>query len=206
MNMKAFRLLFTVLIAFVSQIAIAQPLTRDMITSQIKEKVSILNDYQYMLIDSTKSFDVKSYYKKQALSLFVNQGDPFVVDSLSYSGSSITTSSIYRNRPITRRIKDYLQGLIEMRFAPIDLSGLKIPDFPNTINEDEIIKYGENQYRCTFLITREFAGYIDNTPVYKDITPYKYTVFLSFNKTIAGTEYNIYLNDLVIEKNADESK
>jgi hypothetical protein len=204
--MKHYGKLLLLLIAFATQNIVAQTLTGDMIASQLKAKASILNDCQNMLVDKEKSLEVKSYYKKQALCLFVNNGNPFMIDSLSYSGSTITTSSIYRSKPVTRKVTDYLQGLIEMRFVPIDLNGLKIPAFPSVINEADFVKYGENQYKYTFIVTRELAGYIDNTPVYKDITPYEYTIFLSLQKTILGTEYTVYLNDLVIENKAEDGK
>lgn len=204
--MKHYSKFLLLLFVFATQNIVAQTLTGDMIASQLKEKASILNDYQNMLVDKEKSPEVKSYYKKQALGLFVNNGNPFKIDSLSYSGSTITTSSIYRSKPVTRKVTDYLQGLIEMRFVPIDLNGLKIPAFPSVINEADIVKYGENQYKYTILVTRELAGYIDNTPVYKDITPYEYTVFLSLQKSIAGTEYIVYLNDIVVENQTEEGK
>lgn len=179
---------------------IAQNLTGGMIVSKIKEKTTILNDYQNMMADKDKNPDVKRHYMQQALNLFVNQGNPFSVDTIKYSGSSITTKSTFRNKPVRRKVKDYLQGIMDLRYTPIDLTAVKVPALPDQINESDFVKYGDNQYKCTVLVTRELAGYIDGIPVYRDITPYEYTIFFYLNKTIEGTDYVIYLNDLEVEE------
>jgi len=183
---------------------VAQNLTGNVLVSKLKEKVEILNDYQNMLADKDKTPDVKRHYMTQALNLFVNQGEPFSVDSIKYQGAYITTKSALRNKPVKRRIKDYLQGVMDLRYTPIDLTAMKIPALPSQIDATDFVKYSDNQYRYTLLVTRELAGYIDGTPVYKDIVPYEYTIFLSMNKTIDGTEYVVYLSDIDIDEKEEK--
>jgi len=139
----------------------------------------------------------------QALSLFVNNGEPFSTDSMKYEGAYIITKSSLRNKPVKRKIKDFLQGVMDLRYTPIDLTAIKIPALPAIIDSKSFVKCGDNLYRFTTLITRELAGYIDGTPVYKDITPFEYSVFIGMKDTIDGKEYTIYLSDIEVEEKDD---
>lgn len=178
----------------------AQTLSGEQLMSKLKEKVVILNDYQNMIADKEKDIEVKRHYLTHAMDLFVNHGNPFNVDSTKYQGASIITKSAISDKTVKRKVKDYLQGVMDLRYSPLDLTAVKFPSFPNQINTNDLVKYGEHQYRYTFLVTRELAGYIDGTPVFKDITPYEYSIFLTLSKTIDGTEYNVYLSDIEIDE------
>lgn len=202
--MKRHIILIVSIAALSFHCVVAQNLTGNVLVSKLKEKVEILNDYQNMLADKDKTPDVKRHYMTQALNLFVNQGEPFSVDSIKYQGAYITTKSALRNKPVKRRIKDYLQGVMDLRYTPIDLTAMKTPALPSQIDATDFVKYSDNQYRYTLLVTRELAGYIDGTPVYKDIVPYEYTIFLSMNKTIDGTEYVVYLSDIDIDEKEEK--
>ena len=198
--MKRYVTIIIFLIVISGQVIMSQTLTGDIVASKIREKATMLNDYQNLIADKDKSPEIKRHYVSQALSLFVNNGNPFSVDTIQYQGPTITMKSTLRNRPVRRKVKDYLQGVMDLRYSAVDLTGIKIPVLPNQINESDFVKCEENLYRYTCQITRELAGYMDGTPVYRDITPYEYSVFLFMNKTIDGTEYIIYLNDIEIEE------
>lgn len=204
--MKIVMNILCLFMVFSTQCLFSQTLTGEYLSSKLKESAVILNDYQNMIADKDKDPEVKRHYMAQALNLFVNQGNPFSVDSTKYQGSSIITKSALRDKLVRRKIKDYFQGVMDLRYVPIDLTMMKIPSLPSQINLNDLVKYGDNQYKYTILVTREHAGYIDGTPVYKDITPYEYTLFLSLNKTIDGTEYNVYLNDIEIEEKEEGKK
>lgn len=75
----------------------------------------------------------------------------------------------------------------------------KIPALPSMIDSNNFVKCGDNLYKLSTLITRELAGHIDGTPVYKDVTPFEYSVFIEMKDTIDGKEYVIYLSDIEIE-------
>lgn len=182
------------------QTLVAQTISGEDVSAKIKDMAVILNDYQNMLIDKDKSSEVKRHYMKQALRLFVNNGNPFSIDTVQYQGSTISMKSALRNKPVRRKVKDYLQGVMDLRYSPVDLTAIKIPAIPSQIKYSDLVKYGDNQYRYTFLVTRELAGYIDGTPVYRDITPHEYTIFLHLYKTIDGSDHTVYLNDIEIEE------
>ena len=184
----------------------AQGLTGEFVSNKLREKAQILNDCLAFLAQKDRSADIKKHYMDQALNLFVNNGEPFSVDSTKYEGSFILTKSAYRNKPVKRKVKDYLQGVMDLRYSPIDLSVIKIPALPAQIDSKSFVKCGDNLYRFTTMITRELAGYIDGTPVYKDIHPFEYSIFIGMKDTIDGKEYVIYLSDIEVEEKDDNTK
>lgn len=184
----------------------AQNMTGEIVSNKLQEKAQILNDCLMFLSQKDRSVDIKKHYMNQALSLFVNNGEPFRTDSMKYEGAYIITKSSLRNKPVKRKIKDFLQGVMDLRYTPIDLTAIKIPALPAIIDSKSFVKCGDNLYRFTTLITRELAGYIDGTPVYKDITPFEYSVFIGMKDTIDGKEYTIYLSDIEVEEKDDNKK
>lgn len=184
----------------------AQDMTGENVRNKLQEKAMLLNDCLSFLSQEDRSADIKDYYMNQALSLFVNNGEPFSVDSMKYEGSYIVMKSAYRNKSVKRKIKDYLQGVMNLRYAPIDFSTMKIPTLPMLIDMKSFVKCGDNLYKFTTTITRELAGYIDGTPVYKDIDPFEYSIYIGIMETIAGKEYVIYLSDIEIEEKEENSK
>lgn len=184
----------------------AQNMTGEIVSNKLQEKAQILNDCLMFLSQKDRSVDIKRHYMNQALSLFVNNGEPFSTDSMKYEGAYIITKSSLRNKPVKRRIKDFLQGVMDLRYTPIDLTAIKIPALPAIIDSKSFVRCGDNLYRFTTLITRELAGYIDGTPVYKDITPFEYPVFIGMKDTIDGKEYTIYLSDIEVEEKDDNKK
>ncbi len=179
--------------------SVSQTINGEILNRRIAAAKTILNDYQNLMADKSKSDDVKRQYLELALNLFVNKGEPFAIDSISYEGAMITTKSAYRNKEIKRKMRDYLQGIIDLRYTPIDLTEMKIPTLASQIDTKDLIKIGDNQYMYTFLVTRELAGYIDGIPVYKDITPYTYSIFLTREKAVYGLEYIVYPANIVID-------
>lgn len=204
-QIKNVAIIFALLILGVVNSA-AQELTGEIVSTKLREKAQILNDCLTFLAEKDRSADIKKHYMDQALSLFVNNGEPFSVDSTKYEGSFILTKSAYRNKPVKRKVKDYLQGVMDMRYTPIDLSVIKIPALPALIDSKSFVKCGDGLYKFTTMITRELAGYIDGTPVYKDITPFKYSIFIGMKDTIDGKEYVIYLSEIEVEEKEDNTK
>lgn len=205
--MKRFKIILLLLTPILGVISsAAQELTGEIITNRLQEKAQILNDYISFLAQKDRSADIKKHYMNQALNLFVNRGEPFNTDSTNFEGSFILTKSAYRNKPVKRRVKDYLQGVMDLRYAPIDLSALKIPTLPGLIDSKSFVKCGYDLFRFSTMITRELAGYIDDTPVYKDITPFEYSIYIGLEDSINGKEYVIYLSEIEVEDKEENIK
>ena len=206
--MKQFKTVVTIIALIILGVAnsAAQELTGEIVSNKLQEKAQILNDCLSFLAQQDRSADIKKHYMDQALCLFVNNGEPFSVDSTKYEGSFILTKSAYRNKPVKRKVKDYLQGVMDLRYTPIDLSAIKIPALPALIDSKNFVKCGDDLYKVTTMITRELAGYIDGSPVYKDITPFEYSIFIGMKDTIEGKEYVIYLSDIEVEEKEHNTK
>lgn len=206
--MKQFKTVVTIIALIILGAAnsAAQELTGEIVSNKLQEKVQILNDCLSFLAQQDRSANIKKHYMDQALCLFVNNGEPFSVDSTTYEGSFILTKSAYRNKPVKRKVKDYLQGVMDLRYTPIDLSAIKIPALPALIDSKNFVKCGYDLYKFTTMITRELAGYIDGSPVYKDITPFEYSIFIGMKDTIDGKEYVIYLSDIEVEEKEHNTK
>lgn len=196
---KAILLLLSTVIIGVNS-SPAQELTGEIVANKLQEKAQILNDYLSFLTQKERSDGIKKYYMDQALDLFVNEGEPFSVDSVKYDGAYIVAKSAYRNKHVKRKIKDYLQGVMDLRYTPIDLSAIKIPAFPAVFDSKSFVKCGDNLYKYTILITRELAGNIDGSPVYKDIEPFEYSIFIGTKNTIDDKEFIVYLSDIEVEE------
>lgn len=204
-HLKEIALFITLAIIGIAS-ASAQELTGEIVGTKLQEKALILNDCLSFLAQKDRSADIKKHYMNQALGLFVNKGEPFDIDSTKYEGAYIITKSAYRNKPVKRKVKDYLQGVMDLRYTPIDLSAIKIPALPALIDSKSFVKCGDNLYRFTTMITRELAGYIDGTPVYKDITPFEFSIYIGMKDTIDGKEYVIYLGNIEVEEKEDKTK
>lgn len=204
-HLKGFVLIFILAIFGIESLS-SQELTGAIVSNKLQAKVQILNDCLSFLYQKDRSADIKKHYMDQALNLFVNNGEPFSSDSVKYDGAYIVTKSAYRNKPIKRKVRDYLQGVMDLRYTPVDLSTIKLPVLPTLIDSRSFVKCGDNLYRFTTMITREFAGYIDGTPVYKDITPFEYSLYIGMKDTIDGKEYTIYLSEIEVEDKEAKTK
>lgn len=178
----------------------AQSISGEQLATKLLSKAQILYDCINFLADKNRSNEVKQHYMTQALDLFVNKGEPFKIDSIITEGSYIILKSDFSKKPVKRKMKDFLQGIIDLRYTPIDVTSINIPALPTVINPTEFVKAGENIYKYNALITREYAGTIDGVPVYKEITPYIYTLYLGINNTANGKEYFVYLNDIEVNE------
>lgn len=198
-------IIFSVLMSVAGGIpSSAQSLSGEFITRKLQCNAEILNDCLTFLAKKDKSADAKEYYMNCALGLFVNKGEPFNADSVKYAGAYIVAKSAYRSKPVKRRLKDYLQGVKDLRYTALDVSNIKIPALPSQIDCKKLVKCGNDLYRLTTTITRELAGYIDHTPVYKDITPYDYSVYIRMTNTVNGEECTVYLSDIEVDEKGDK--
>lgn len=202
---RVFLYLSLILCAILAPIsAYPQELTGEQLTALFQRNTSILYDCIMLMSDKSKPLDVRDYYVKRALNLFVNQGESFPLDSVVKPGAKITVKSKYRSKPVQRLAKDYFTGLKELRYPTPEISALKFPSFPNRIDLSTAKQINNNLYMVKIPITREFVGYIDGTPVYKDITHYDYTLFYTIENSIDGKEFLIFFHDIEIPESNDK--
>lgn len=86
---------------------------------RLAEKVSILNDYISLMVDSKKDRDTRNYYKKQALNLFIGKGYEFEIgDGIKNDGAMIEITSPMSRKTRRKLLRAYLAGLINMSYSP----------------------------------------------------------------------------------------
>lgn len=156
------------------------------------QMVAQMNDNISFMADKSKSLDTRRYYKKKALKLFNGEGGPFEENGVMNTGVKMETTSKYRKKPVSKLMKDYFDGLINLRYSKVDIQSTKV----NEIKVSDLQKVGENQYVCTAYFEQVFVGYRDGIPVYKDRTKKKVKVYITAEETLDGTEFIVKLGDV----------
>jgi len=160
------------------------------------QKVAQMNDNISFMADKSKYVDTRKYYRQRALNLFIEKGEPFEEDGIHNSGVKIEISSIHRKKLVRRLMKDYLTGLINLRYSKVDVVSTDIYG----ISMSELQKIDDNEYVCTACYVQKFVGYRDNTPMFSDKTHRKIKIYIHAEETIDDEEFNpsclVYLGDV----------
>lgn len=154
--------------------------------------VAQMNDNISFMADKSKDFDTRMYYRELALKLFVENGEPYEEEGIWKKGVMMEVTSVYRNRPTRRLIKDYFMGLIKLRYSKVDIQSTKVHE----IRVSDLQKVDENKYVCTAYFEQTFVGYRDGVPIYKDRTMKKVKVYILAEETIDGQEFIVRLGDI----------
>lgn len=122
--------------------------------------------YNYLAIIGDKSRDLehRKGYVDKALHLFVNNGDSFEVNGAIREGATIGILS--KNKLVKKRIKEYLNGLMNLRYMPVLITDVTCA----VVNKENIVKVAEGKYIATCYVDNAFCGFRDGYPMYKDIT------------------------------------
>lgn len=164
----------------------------ELMKQRAQQKVAQMNDNISFMADKSKNLNTRNYYKKRALNLFVEKGEPFEEEGIYNSGVKMETTSIYRKKPSRRLMKDYFAGLVNLRYTKVDIQSTKVHE----IEVSNLHKIDDNKYVCTAYFEQIFVGYRDGRPVYKDRTKKKVKVYILAEETIDGQEFIVLLGDV----------
>lgn len=164
----------------------------ELMKQRAQQKVAQMNDNISFMADKSKSLDTRNYYKKRALNLFIEKGEPFEEEGIHNTGVKMETTSVYRKKPSRRLMKDYFTGLVNLRYSKVDIQSTKVHE----IEVSDLQKIDDNKYVCTAYFEQVFVGYRDGVPVYKDRTRKKVKVYILAEETIDGQEFIILLGDV----------
>ncbi len=164
----------------------------ELMKQRAQQKVAQMNDNISFMADKSKSLDTRNYYKKRALNLFIEKGEPFEEEGIHNTGVKMETTSIYRKKPSRRLMKDYFTGLVNLRYSKVDIQSTKVHE----IEVSDLQKIDDNKYVCTAYFEQVFVGYRDGVPVYKDRTRKKVKVYILAEETIDGQEFIVLLGDV----------
>lgn len=164
----------------------------ELMKQRAQQKVAQMNDNISFMADKSKSVDTRNYYKKRALNLFIEKGEPFEEEGIHNAGVKMETTSVYRKKPSRRLMKDYFTGLVNLRYSKVDIQSTKVHE----IEVSDIQKIDDNKYVCTAYFEQVFIGYRDGAPIYKDRTRKKVKVYILAEETIDGQEFIVLLGDV----------
>ncbi len=190
-NLKHFICLMLILIGS-SVFAQTDAGISELMKQRIQQKVAQMNDNISFMADKSKDLNTRNYYKGRALSLFISKGEPFEVEGIQNSGVKMETTSIYRKKPSRRLMKDYFNGLINLRYSKVDIQSTKVHE----IEVSQLQKIDDNTYVCTACFEQIFVGSRDGRPVYKDRTRKKVKVYILAEETLDRQEFMVLLGDV----------
>lgn len=144
--------------------------SEEIISRRQSHIIKMLNDYIDYIADSTEKYEDRKYYVNRALKLFINEGDEYEIFDGSVikkiSGSIVEIRSKYGKRNVRRRIKEYLRGLLNLRYKPASITEATFA----VVYKENVIKVANNKYIATCFVDNAFCGIRDGLPMYKDIT------------------------------------
>ena len=192
--MKSIRYILCTLFLMIGVTAFAQSDAgiSELMKQRAQQKVAQMNDNISFMADKSKSLDTRNYYKKRALNLFIEKGEPYEEEGIPNTGVKMETTSIYRKKPSRRLMKDYFTGLVNLRYSKVDIQSTKVHE----IEVSDLQKIDDNKYVCTAYFEQVFVGYRDGRPVYKDRTRKKVKVYILAEETIDGQEFIVLLGDV----------
>lgn len=163
----------------------------DLLKRRAAEKVGQMNDYISFMASKKKSVEVRQKYRKEALNLFIGEGNSYEENGVQKEGVLMEVTSV--NRPGKRRelIRDYFSRIIKFNYNDVNISSTDIAE----IKVSNLQKISDNQYVCTCQFDQAFVGYRDGRPVYKDITTKRVKCYITIDRTVDGDEYIIKLGD-----------
>lgn len=192
--MKSIRYILCTLFLMIGVTAFAQSdaSISELMKQRAQQKVAQMNDNISFMDDKSKSLDTRNYYKRRALNLFIEKGEPYEEEGIHNTGVKMETTSIYRKKPSRRLMKDYFTGLVNLRYSKVDIQSTKVHE----IEVSNLQKIDDNKYVCTAYFEQVFVGYREGHPVYKDRTRKKVKVYILAEETIDGQEFIVLLGDV----------
>ena len=189
-NMKKLLLFF--IAAFCISSASAQISTKsEMIKRRAAQKVGQMNDYISFMANKKKKRDMRQYYRKCALELFIGEGNSYEENGVNKKGVIMETTSVNRPGKTKQLMRDYFTHIIDINYNDVNITATDIAD----IKVSNLQKISDNQYVCTCQFDQAFVGYRDGRPVYKDITTKRVKCYITVDHTVDGDEYIIKLGD-----------
>lgn len=168
---------------------------------RLEQKLHMLNNYIYYISDKENNYSDRKEYRAIALNLFIEHGEPYYIDEVKRRGACIQIRSKYRGRPRNILVKDYLTGLITMRYDKIRIESIDYLPF----SIGSLRKVDEDKYECTGVTTQAFCGFIDGKPIFKKINRKRVKMQVYIEKTIRANpngelitenEYHVMLGDI----------
>lgn len=157
------------------------------------QRVAQMNDYISFMADKSNDMEIRQYYKKQALKLFVGRGYGYEENGVNKEGVRMEITSVNNTRPRSKLMRAYFNGLINLTYSKVSIQSTELA----SIKVSNLQKVDNNMYVCTCYFAQVFIGYRDGRAVYKDITRKKVKCYIEVQDVEDGPqEYVVLLGDV----------
>lgn len=103
----------------------SQKIPSDWLTGRIHQKIGQLNDYIPLMCDRNRSLYERNYYRLRALNLFAAKGEKYTLND-SIRQSLLFVKDNYSSKTNKRLVRDYFRGLVNLRYGPVTITGIKL--------------------------------------------------------------------------------
>ncbi len=132
--------------------------TEKEIQDRAKQKVGLLCEYISTIADKEQgTLQERLSFSQKALSLFIGKGNSYDENGVTRSGVVMEVSSVNKSTVNRRLMRNYLNGLANMRYEKVIIQHTDIADIKvSNLREDPS---EPNRYTCTCDIEQYFEGY-----------------------------------------------
>lgn len=195
---KAFLIIWTTVLSFLPTVSL-QAQTNSLTTeeleifrTEVKNRVNRFQMYLTYIGSKQNDKETKAAYVKQALKLFIGNGEKYQdIDGNMQPAVRTQVSSKSTNRKSWINTKTYLNNLTNIRYKKVEITWADICRVGN------FHKVREGLYVTTVTISQRFKGYWDSGS-YTDTTDKTITVYLQEEISPAGGRFRILFGDIEV--------
>lgn len=164
----------------------------EMFRTEVKHRVNRFQMYLTFIGSKKNDVDTKQAYVKQALKLFIGNGEDYK-DVYGNLQPAVRTQISSKNKKSKswRKTKAYLNSLINLSYQEVEIS------WADVCRVGEFHKVRDGLYVTTVTISQHFVGYRDSGS-YSDTTDKTITVYLEEEVTTVGGQYRVLFGDIEV--------
>lgn len=190
--MKKALIIFSLLIVYAFT-ATAQTNYDAVAKRRAAEKVAQMNDYVSFMSDKNKKLNIRSYYRKKALNLFIGKGYDYELNGVHNDGVIMEVSSTRNNTVNKHLIRNYFTNLINLKYSYVKVTCTEVADMK--VSDLKLVDADKNMYTCTVQYVQIFEAGRDGVLVYKDRTTKRITCFIQKEEVPGDVEFVVQLGD-----------
>lgn len=195
MNNTLKLMLTCIVILIFSTLACAQDYEK-LLQQRAKERVRLMNDYISYMADKSDSEDIRYFYRKKALPLFIGKGYEYEELGVTKNGVTMQTTSLNRGSVYTDLIREYFSRLVELKYSNVNVTSTQIADIKVSDLKKVDSSDGKALYMCTCQYVQYFKGEYGDGRLYGDKTTKRIVCYIEVEDTEDGEEYMVLLGDV----------
>ena len=170
----------------------------EILKMRVQEMVGQMTDNISFMADKKKDYDTRMFYRQVALKLFIGEGGPYQYMGEQRKGVIMETTSLYRSRPTRRLMRDYFEGLVNLKYSQVVIESTQTYDIE--VSDLKKVPGEDNLYVCTACFEQLFMGYRDGRVVYGDRTRKEVTAYVRMEEVYNDYEFIVMLGDVTAKE------